>query len=158
MGTKSPFGVLQPRLPGAPLSERRDWSVLRRETPERTSVLSGEELARARTRERLESWATAGLKDEMEWILSVVRSMVYMKEGCIVGGERYAEKSALFWLLLLGGCGAQLNTRFHNISLIVLHNRKIRFLLIICVIMELNANRPTLSLLMIARAFTTNYS
>lgn len=94
MGTKSPFGVLQPRLPGAPLSERRDCSVLRRETPARTSVLSGEELARARTKERLESWATAGLKDEMEWILSVVRSMVYMKEGCIVGGERCAEKSA----------------------------------------------------------------
>lgn len=128
MGTKSPLGVLQPRLPGAPRSESRDWSVLRRETPERTS--EEDELAKARTRDRLESWD--GVKDEMKWILSVVTSMAYMEEGCIVGGERCAEllvaaatsiyvlrrcteERLAFGLALVHGCAAEIYLRFGHL-------------------------------------------
>lgn len=73
MGTKSPLGVIHPLLPGAPRSERRDWRVLRRETPERVSLVLSEELERARRKERWER--RVGVKHDVEDILSVVRSM-----------------------------------------------------------------------------------
>lgn len=69
MGTKSPLGVLHPRLPGAPLEERRDWRVERRETPEkgeRSTLLS-------ELRDRRERLAWEGRR-RREVKLDVVRS------------------------------------------------------------------------------------